>query len=104
MTCCVILTTTDKKEIAEQIAAKLIESKFAACVQIDLVHSYFYWDGKLCSENEYRLMIKTKKSCYNSVAQKIKDIHNYDLPEIIMVDITGGDDQYLNWLETSSNG
>lgn len=95
---CIILTTTDEEKIAHDISNKLLQSEFAACVQIDKVDSFFKWDGNITNTPEYRLMIKAKADNYKKIEKTIKDIHNYSLPEIIKIDITDGLKEYINWL------
>ncbi|RTK93613.1 MAG: divalent-cation tolerance protein CutA [Rickettsiales bacterium] len=98
--CCVIITTTDKEEIAELISAILTQSKLAACVQVDKVVSFFIYDEKTCKENEFRLMIKAKSSNYKNIEESIKLNHNYQIPEIIKLDITDGLNEYINWIHS----
>ena len=98
--CCVILTTTDKEEVAELIGKSLVESKLAACVQVDKVISFFIYDKKTFKENEFRLMIKAKSSNYKVIEKSIKLIHNYKVPQIIKLDITDGLDEYINWIHS----
>ena len=97
--CCVILTTTDKKETAELIAKILVEHKLAACVQIDQVQSFFSYEERLEQTNEFRLMIKAKSDNYKDVEHTIKFNHNYQLPQIIKLDITAGLPEYLKWIQ-----
>ncbi len=99
--CCLIITTTDKLENANDIISYLIENKLAACVQLDEILSSFYWEKKLCQSKEFRLMIKTVSANYGAVEKAITKYHNYRLPEIIKLDITSGLPQYLNWVKES---
>lgn len=96
--CCVILTTTDSEKIANLIAKTLIESKLAACVQIDKVKSFFYYDNQCNEIEEFRLMIKGASANYEIIENSIRINHNYQLPQIIKIDITGGLDQYIDWI------
>jgi len=95
---CVIITTTDNLENANEITSYLIENKLAACVQLEEVLSSFYWEEKLCQPKEFRLMIKTLSTNYSDIEKAIIKHHNYSLPEIIKLDITSGLPQYLNWV------
>lgn len=97
--CCLIITTTDKLENANNIILYLIENKLAACVQLDEVLSYFHWEQKLCQSKEFRLMIKTLSDNYEAVEKAILKHHKYSLPEIIKLDITSGFTQYLHWVK-----
>lgn len=97
----IIITTTDEESNAEEIASHLISNKFAGCVQIDKIKSYYHWKAELQISNEYRLLIKAPMEKYNSIEKAILKIHNYTLPQIIKLDITGGFEGYLQWLDDS---
>lgn len=94
-----IVTTTDHKNHAELIARTLVEMRLAACVQIvGPVTSVYRWQGAIETAEEWQCLIKSCRERYDDVAQVIKDIHPYDVPEIIMLPITGGHAPYLHWL------
>ena len=95
---CIVLTTTDKEEIADKIAHELVNDNLAACVQIDQVKSVYKWENKLQSDKEFRLMIKASAQNYDRIEKKISLLHNYHVPQILKLDITGGSSDYLNWL------
>jgi len=95
-----IITTTDTKESAKQIAETLVEKKLAACVQISgPIISTYEWKGKIENAEEWYCVIKTRKSLYKEVEESIKALHSYEVPEIIAVSITTGSPDYLKWLE-----
>jgi periplasmic divalent cation tolerance protein len=79
-----------------------VASDLSACAQISEVESIYKWDGKTHDNPEYRLVIKAKKSSEKMIIAKIKEMHNYDLPQIISIDISGGDAEYLKWLCANS--
>ena len=79
----IVLTTTSTEENAKLIAKTLVEEKLAACVNITTIKSYYIWDNKLNEDNEFLLIIKTAKEKYESVEKRIKELHIYQLPEII---------------------
>ena len=97
--CCVVLTTTDDREIAEFIVSTLIKDKLAACVQIDEVESFFEYEAKLKKTKEFRLMIKATSDNYRAIENSIKINHNYQLPQIIKLDIAAGLPEYLKWIQ-----
>ena len=94
----IIQTTCAFKEEAKEIAKILIEEKLAACVQISPIESFFNWEGKFCSESETLLNIKTRKENFEKVKSKIKELHSYDVPEIIQLDITNASEEYLKFI------
>ncbi len=97
----ILVTTKDKKE-AEKIARALLESKLIACANIlPGVHSLFWWQGKIDSSQEALLVLKTKKTLFKKVSSKVKSIHSYQTPEIIVLPVVHGSEDYLQWLEHS---
>ena len=99
--CSIILTTTDQPEIARAIASDLVKSNLASCVQIDKVTSIYEWQGNIAEAEEYRLSIKAADKNIKAIEKRILELHNYELPEIIAIPITGGSDKYIMWLKTS---
>lgn len=96
----VIFITTDKSEEAHTIAEALISNRKAACVNIvPGVSSYFWWEGKRESTQEYLLIAKTRASLLSQVIELIKKTHSYDVPEIIALPIIGGNRDYLEWID-----
>jgi periplasmic divalent cation tolerance protein len=95
---CIVLTTTDSEVVAHKIATNLIEQRLAACVQIDKVKSFFYYENRPQQEEEFRLMIKAASKNYKNIEESIKLNHNYQLPQIIKLDIAGGLAQYMDWI------
>lgn len=98
----IISTASDEKE-AILISETLVNEKLAACVnRISGVQSVYIWKGQLCDEQEWLLMIKSKKSCLDQVIMRIKSLHTYEVPEIIALPIMGGSEDYLNWMEMNT--
>ncbi len=97
---CVLFCTTSVEESAK-IARMLVEERLAACVNITNVTSYYRWEGEFCEDKEALLIIKTVKSKVNKIIERIKEIHSYELPEIIALPIVAGYDKYLEWVDES---
>jgi len=98
----IVLGTTDTVELAKKIARELVEEKEAACVNIlPGISSIYRWEGKICEDNECLLVIKSSRSKFDLIKDRIKKLHTYTTPEIIAVPIEFGDDAYLNWLRLS---
>jgi periplasmic divalent cation tolerance protein len=94
-----VLTTTEKKEDAENIARDLIDRRLAACVQIigPMVSTY-RWQGKIEKSEEWLCLIKTREDIYAQVEAAVKAIHPYETPEILAVPVSAGSADYLKWL------
>ena len=98
---CIVITTTDSEDIANKIAGKLVKQRLAACVQIDKVKSFFYYEEECRQEKEFRLIIKAASKNYKIIEESIKLNHNYRLPQIIKLDITDGLVEYMDWIHAS---
>lgn len=98
----IVQTTTSNEEEAKKIAKILIQDKLAACVQLKDIESLYNWDGKLCCESETLLSIKTKKELFSKVKSKILELHSYDTPEIIELDISNISEDYLKFIKENT--
>ncbi|MDX1923797.1 MAG: divalent-cation tolerance protein CutA, partial [Rickettsiaceae bacterium] len=83
----IIQTTTNDQNTATKISSGLLESRRAACVQIQAIDSHYHWQGNIVSDKEYILFIKSVKSRALDIINYIKTNHNYSLPEIIQVNV-----------------
>lgn len=99
----VVFVATGNKDEAKMIAKDLVESRLAACVSIvPAMQSIFRWEGKICEESESLLIIKSVKSNMDSLIDRIKQLHSYDVPEVIALPIVAGSKEYLNWLHAET--
>ena len=95
----VVLTTADSRELAKKIAVSLVESGAAACVNLmEGIRSIYRWQGELCEEDEFLLLIKSTKDCFETIRSMIRELHSYDVPEVVALSLSGGDPDYLRWL------
>lgn len=99
MTPILVFSTCPSTEVAEKIAAALIEDRLAACVHVSsAVTSFYRWEGKIQREPEVQLVIKTQESRFDDLCQKIRQLHPYEIPEILSIPIVSGLEAYLAWL------
>ncbi len=94
----VVLTTTDSEDVAENISKKLVEERLAACIQIIPMKSRYWWQGRVEEASEYLLIIKTTDKKYPELERRIKELHNYTVPEILAIPVVRGYKPYLDWL------
>ena len=93
------MTTTSGIDEAESLANGLVESQLAACVQIlPKMRSVYSWEGKIATDDEHLLLIKTLPQKYEAVEEYILDRHSYDTPEIVAIDAEKVSASYLKWL------
>lgn len=95
-----IITTAAPGE-ADRIAQALVEEHLAACVSVTPVRSHFIWDGKLSREDEEMLFVKTTSDAAQRARRRILELHSYQLPEIIALEIADGHEPYLRWIRES---
>jgi periplasmic divalent cation tolerance protein len=94
-----VLSTAGSKEQASKIASALVEERLAACVNIvGPIESVYRWQGSVDRAQEFLLLIKTTAEFSGRVQERIRELHTYELPEAIEVDITGGSAEYLRWI------
>ena len=94
----VVLVTAPSQAEAEEIAQSLVESKLAACVSFAPIKSIYTWQGELYKEEEWQLLIKTDLAQFESLAAKVKELHSYEVPEIIALPLVTGYAPYLAWI------
>lgn len=94
----VVLVTAPSQTEAEEIAQTLVESKLAACVSLVPIKSIYTWQGELYKEEEWQLLIKTELAKFESLAAKVKELHSYEVPEIITLPLVAGYAPYLAWI------
>ena len=94
-----VLTTADSEELAQRLATALVERRLAACVNIVApVRSVYRWKGKIVSDEERLLLIKTSAERFRELREVIRELHSYEVPEVIALRIEDGDEAYLKWL------
>lgn len=96
----VVFITSKDTEEAQKIAQTLLKRRQAACVNIvPEVDSHFWWQNKLDSSRESLLIVKTKESLLPDIINTVKKIHSYSVPEITALPISGGNQDYLDWID-----
>jgi len=100
----VFCTASTEKE-AVQIAQALVEREEAACVNVvPMIRSVYRWKGKIASENEHLMIVKTTQPLLEDVKKTVKELHSYELPEILAVSVDDGDKNALNWIASVVKG
>ncbi len=96
----VVLVTAGSRQEADAIAESLIQAKLAACVNLLPVFSIYTWQGTIHRDEEWQLLIKSERSRFDELEAKIREIHSYEVPEIIMLPIVAGSRPYLQWISS----
>ena len=96
----VVLVTAASPQQAEEIARKLVEEKLVACANVvPLMQSIFRWQGEVQSEEETLIVAKTLRARTDRIVDRVKELHTYQVPEIIALPILEGSRDYLDWID-----
>ena len=101
----VVFVTTSSSDESSRLAKSLVEGGLVACANIvPQVRSLFRWEGKVEEEQESLIILKTQSSRFDELCKKIKELHSYDVPEIIALPIVQGSAEYLGWVRDVTGG
>ena len=97
-----ILSTAPNREEATAIARTLVDERLAACVQLSPIESWYRWEGRIEHQPETRLHIKTMAHLADRVEARIRAMHSYAVPEIVILPLGDGSADYLGWIAAST--
>lgn len=102
----VVFVTVGNAEEASKIGRTLVEEKLVACANmISSIDSIYWWKGQICQDRECLLIMKTRSSLFPVLKNRIKELHSYELPEIVAFPIEQGLPGYIEWvLENTIEG
>ncbi|MEW6741145.1 MAG: divalent-cation tolerance protein CutA [Planctomycetota bacterium] len=99
----VVLVTATSADEARRIAEHVVEERLAACVNVlEGLTSIYRWEGRVVSESECLLVIKTRAALFDRLEARIRQLHSYTTPEIVALPIVQGFAPYLRWIEEST--
>lgn len=99
----VVYVSVPNREAGKKLANSIVKEKLAACVNIvPGIESVYQWQGEIQSDAEELLIIKTRQSLLEALTEHVKANHEYEVPEVISLPITGGSIPYLKWLKDST--
>ena len=94
-----VMVTCGSSAEAERMAKQLLEENLVACVNIaGRIRSLFKWKGAVSRESESLLLMKTRRELFEPLCDRVKELHTYEVPEIIAVPIIVGNPDYLDWI------
>ena len=95
-----LFTTTEKREDAEIIAREVVKKRLASCAQVvGPIKSTYWWKEKIEQTEEWLCIMKSRSDLYDELEEALKNIHPYEVPEIVAVPIVSGSQSYLEWLD-----
>jgi periplasmic divalent cation tolerance protein len=103
--CVVILCSCPDEASAARLSMALVEEGLAACVnRLPGVVSNFRWEGRLQEAREILLLAKSTHARLDTLTARVRELHPYELPEVVAVPVLGGLDEYLDWVRASVSG
>lgn len=98
----VYMTAADAAE-AEKVGAALVEKRLAACVNVlDNMRSMFWWDGAVQNEKETAFIAKTAEDRLQALIAEVKALHSYEVPCIVALPMEGGNEEFLEWIVSTT--
>ncbi len=98
-----VLTTVSANKNAESIARALVDERLAACVNVHgPMRSVYRWKGAVEGDAERQLVIKTTRARLPALEVRLTALHDYELPEFIVVSVDGGSAAYLDWVDEAT--
>jgi len=102
MTNILVLMAASNRREAQKITKKLLERRFIACANIyGPVESHFWWQNKIEKAEEFLVLMKSNQQLFAKLSKTIKEMHSYDVPEVLAIPIADGFQPYLEWLNAS---
>jgi len=94
-----VVTSVGTEQQAVEISEELIDRRLATCINIvPCLRSIYRWKGKVCEDTEYLLVVKTPRSFFDRVAEAIRELHSYELPEILAVPVEAAEQAFHEWI------
>lgn len=98
----VVVLTAGSEEQANLLAGELVQRRLAGCVNIvPGIRSVYRWQGKICRDGEWLLLVKTLDSEYEAIEAAVRELHSYELPEILAFTVWRGEKNFLRWITES---
>lgn len=98
-----VFITAPNEQEAERLAGALVGESLAGCVNIIKgIRSIYRWQGKIEDEAEILLIVKTQKVLFERLCSRVRELHSYQVPEVIALPITAGLPEYISWLEDAT--
>ncbi len=96
---CLVLTSVGTEQQAVEISEELIARRLATCINIvPCLRSIYRWKGKVCEDTEYLLVVKTPRRLFDQVSEAIRELHSYELPEILALPVDAAERAFHEWI------
>lgn len=93
------MVTAPGAQAASEIARELLGKRLVACANIvPGIRSLYWWKGQLEESDEVLMIMKARKEDVAAIAEQVRALHPYDVPEVVATDVVGGLEAYLEWV------
>ena len=100
----IVMITAGNEEEAARIGLTLVEERLAACANmVPRIRSIYRWKGKIYDEQEFLIIVKTRTSLFQDLEKRVRELHSYEVPEIISFPVARGLPQYLEWVNAETS-
>lgn len=100
-----ILTSVGTEQQALEISEELVARSLATCINIlPCLRSIYRWKGKICTDSEYLLLIKTRRVLFGAVSEAIRELHSYELPEVLEFPVGHAEPDFHRWVVSMATG
>jgi periplasmic divalent cation tolerance protein len=97
----VVQVTTGTRDEAEHIARMLVERRLAASGQVGPLRTWYRWKGQVHEAEEHLVSLFTRRDRFDDVARAVRELHGYELPQIVAVPLVAGTPEFLRWIDES---
>ena len=99
----VLTTVPDDGSLGKDLARALVQERLAACVSmLPVMHSTYRWEDQVAEDNERQLIIKTRRGHIAAIKERLRALHSYELPELLVLPVSEGSSAYLDWIAAST--
>jgi periplasmic divalent cation tolerance protein len=101
----VVMTSVGTEQQAVEISEELVARRLATCINIvPCLRSIYRWKGKVCEDSEYLLVIKTRRALFGAVSDAIRELHSYELPEVLEFPVAMAEPNFHAWVVEMASG
>jgi len=97
-----VQTTLASEQSAHDLALTLVTERLAACAHLLPIASIYRWKGEIARDTEWLVIVKTREDLYDRLAARMRELHSYEVPEIVAVPIACGLPAYLEWIDAAT--
>ena len=98
-----LYVTAANSHEADTIANTLVTERLAACANLlGPISSVYFWDGQLQKSQEVALILKTRQTLSDAAVARVRALHSYECPAIVVIPVLGGHAEFLDWIRTET--